>query len=180
VAGGHKTLLFADSPGNLELLGRELDRRGIDNLVFHGEIPIGKRTKAFKERFRRGDCPVMLASFGVTRRGHNIPEADRVILFNRLWSAREEAQSIARLLRPQQTREVLVERIHIKGSIDEYQAQMCAHKSDAARAGLDYGSPQMADAAYEHLETILGRFCEQLAKLRGCQRHDLRKSLQAA
>ena len=39
VAGGHKTLLFADSPGNLELLGRELDRRGIDNLVFHGEIP---------------------------------------------------------------------------------------------------------------------------------------------
>jgi len=93
---------------------------------------------------------------------------------------REEAQSIARLLRPQQTREVLVERIHIKGSIDEYQAQMCAHKSDAARAGLDYGSPQMADTAYEHLETILGRFCEQLAKLRGCQRHDLRKSLQAA
>ena len=89
MAGGHKTLLFADSPGNLELLGRELDRRGIDNLVFHGEIPIGKRTKAFKERFRRGDCPVMLASFGVTRRGHNIPEADRVILFNRLWSARE-------------------------------------------------------------------------------------------
>ena len=82
VAGGHKTLLFADSPGNLELLGRELDRRGIDNLVFHGEIPIRK--------------------------------------------------------------------------------------------------PAVADAAYEHLETILGRFCEQLAKLRGCQRHDLRKSLQAA
>lgn len=42
VAGGHKTLLFADSPGNLEVLGGELDRRGIDNLVFHGEIPIRK------------------------------------------------------------------------------------------------------------------------------------------
>ena len=180
VAGGHKTLVFADSPGYLELLGRELDRRDIGNIVFHGEIPIARRIREFKERFRRGDCPVMLASFGVTRRGHNIPEADRVILTNRLWSAREESQSVARLLRPQQTREVLVERIHIRGSIDEYQAQMCAHKSDAARAGLDYGTPKMADATYEHLETMLGRFCEQIAELKGCRRHELREKLRLA
>lgn len=177
---GHKTLLFADNPGNLALLGGELARRDIGHLRFTGDTPIQERTRRLREEFREGASPVLLASFGVARRGLNIPEADRVILFNRLWSAREESQAIHRALRPGQTKTVVVERLHLAGSIDLYQDQMCAHKADAARAGLDYAAPAMAEASFDHLDTILGRFCESLSEMRGIGRHELKGVLRAA
>jgi len=176
-AAGHKNILFAQNPETLEILARELAARGVESVVFHGKRPIKERTEELNARFRYGDCPNLLASFGVTQRGHNLFQANRAVLYDRQWSYTAEDQAILRLCRPQQTREVVAERLHICGSIDEYQAQMVAFKHEASRCGLDWATPELDDVEFLHLDTILGRFCEDLSKLYGVKRQDLRKVL---
>jgi SNF2 family DNA or RNA helicase len=176
---GKKFILYADGPGVLELLGRHMRERNIETVMFHGKIDIETRTVQLDERFRFGDAPCLLASLGVTQTGLNIPQACVVLFYNRAWAAKTEQQAGGRVLRPQQVQDVLFEYLHLKGSIDEYQAQMVAHKQDAALAGLDWGTPEFDQEDFLHIDTILGRFCEDLAELHGCETHELREKLKA-
>lgn len=177
-AGGHKTLCYVHTPSYAQLLARQLSRQhGIDPLVLHGGIPISKRHKLLRERFKDGDCPTVVATFGVVQAGHNIPQADRIIVGSRDWTAKVERQAIRRALRPETKHEVIVEYPHIRGGADIYQDQMVAMKGDAADAGLDWGTPQYEDTEFLHLDTILGQFCENLAARLGLTRHELREHL---
>lgn len=103
---------------------------------------------------------------GVAQQGLNLPQADRVLQYDRDWTASAEEQGMYRVLRPQQTRPVIVERLHHVGSVDVYQGQMVAFKSCATSAGLDYGEDN-PDAEFLHYETILHRFIENLESLTG-------------
>lgn len=180
-AQGHKTILYADSPAVLDLLANLLRKEhGIDPVVFHGGIPIKKRTREMDRRFRFGDCPVMLATLGVTQAGLNIWQADRAVFYNRSWSAKTEAQALARLLRPQQYRDVEAEFLMLPGGIDTYQAQMVAAKADTLQAGLDWGVPELDDVEFLHLDTLIGRFTERYAEGLGVERHELRKYLESS
>lgn len=167
---GHKTILYARSPDLLERLHRELTERGIEAVTFHGGKSPVKRMRELDSRFRFGPSPVLLASLGVAQKGLNIPQADRVIIYNRSWSSKEERQAIRRVLRSAQLRRVLVEFLHLAGSIDEYQAQMVAFKQDAADAGVDWQRSEYNAADFAHLDTILGRFCTDLPGLRDRRR----------
>ena len=176
-SAGQKTILFASHPQTLEAIGRQLRAHGHNPVIIHGGIPIAQRTKEMDDRFRFGDATEMLATFGTTQAGLNIPQANRAILLNRDWLAKTERQAIGRMLRPQQRREVHVEYLHHPGSIDCYQAQMVAMKSAAADAGLDWGTPQEQGLEFLHLDTLLGRFVEDLGKLLGVKRHEVRDAL---
>jgi hypothetical protein len=179
-AEGHKTILFLDSPGGAELIARHLEARGVGAVVLHGGIPVPERTRLLDSRFRFGGCPNLIATLGTTQTGLNIPQASRAIFLNRSWTAKAEDQALGRLLRPQQKCRVQCEFVHVEGSLDVYQAQMVGHKGDTARAGLDWATPEMDGVEFLHMDTLLGRFAEDLAKLRGCGRHELRKRLAAA
>ena len=72
---------------------------------------------------------------------------------------------------------VAIDYIHLPGSIDDYQAQMVAFKGDAADSGLDWATPQKSNAEFAHLDTILGRFVEDIAALRGMTGTQLRDQL---
>jgi hypothetical protein len=56
---------------------------------------------------------------------------------------------------------------------------MVAHKRDATNAGLDWGTPTLDDVEFLHLDTLLGRFVEDLAWLMGCRTHEVRDRLAA-
>lgn len=159
---GHKTILFAHSPGLLNLLADQLAKRDIAAVRFHGGIPIAQRVADLDRRFRQGDVPVLLASTGACQTGYNIHQADRVIVYDRDWTPKTEQQACARVLRPQQTRPVAIEYLHLEGSIDSYQAQMVAHKAKAVRSGLDEGEDDTSPEDFLHLDTILGRFVEDI------------------
>ena len=174
---GHKIILYAENPGLLDVLGRKLDERGIGNVVFHGKKPIKRRTAELNERFRYGDCPVLLASLGVTQKGLNLWQADEVILLSRSWSATVEEQAIGRPLRPQQTRHVRVRYAHLPGSIDIYKNMLVSFKRDAAHAGLDWATPETEGEEFVHLTTVIYRFVEELAQFRNVERSKLRDAL---
>lgn len=177
---GKKTMLYADNPGVLELLARHLRERGFNPVVFHGKIDIDTRTQDLDENFRFGLSPHCLASLGVTQTGLNIPQASRVLFYNRAWTAKTEKQAGGRVLRPQQADDVMFEYLHLRGSIDEYQAQMVDFKYDSINAGLDWGTPEFEAEDFLHLDTILGRFCEDLENMYGCTGRELRQALVSA
>ena len=175
---GKKTILYAENPGQIDLLHGHLQERGVDAIRFHGKLPISQRTKELNSRFRYGDCPVALTTLGVTQKGLNLWQAEEEILLSRSWSATVEEQAIARTLRPQQKKHVRVRYVHLPGGIDIYKDQLVSFKRDSARAGIDWGTPETEDVEFLHLDTVLGRFAEDVAKLHNVNRWDLRKYLQ--
>src|SRR5690606_17552298 len=103
--------------------------------------------------------------------------ADRVLMGCRDWTYKTEAQAIDRTARPEQLNQVIVEDVHLPGSLDDYQAQMTAHKKDAFHAGLDWATPQKFEDEFLHLDTILERFCRNLEEIRGIESCKLREYL---
>lgn len=176
-AQGHKWILYARSPALLRRLSGELKREGIAAVVFDGTSSARERTQRLDRDFRFGPVPGLLASFGVTQKGLNIPQADRVLFYNREWTAKTEDQAGRRVLRPQQTHDVEFEYCHLIGSIDGYMAQMTAFKQDVCDSGLDWQSAQLYWREFVHLDTILVKFCRELAELRGIPVAHLREAL---
>lgn len=177
----HKTICYAHSPETVELLAREMRRQhGMDPVVLHGGISPAKRHKLLNDRFKHGSAETVLATVGVTQAGLNVPQGDYVLFYDRDWTAKVENQSLARVLRPETDHEVTAEWVHIKGSADEYQSQVVAFKQDCYSAGLDWATPELDSADFVHIDTILGSFVEDLAKLRGMKGYELRKQLRMA
>ena len=157
-AAGHKVVFFAHNPAVLNMFGRLLDDRGISHVLFHGGQTITKRVKDMDKRFREGNAQVLLGSLGCLQTGYNIWQADRAIFYNRSWTPKVEWQAAARLLRPQQTKAVLIEHLELEGSIDLYMRQMVEFKAETCKAGLDYGEDTLDVKDFLHIEAILDQF----------------------
>lgn len=177
VGQGEKVIVLCHSPVIVELFHREMAKRGVDAVRFHGGIPIARRYEAMDKGFRKGGVPLLLGTLQVTQAGMDLPQASRVLFYDRDWSYKAELQALRRALRPQTDHPVVVETVHHAGSIDDYQGQMCSFKKDAFRAGLDWATPELADAEFEHLGTIIGRFLSELAALRGKRSWELQEEL---
>lgn len=177
---GHKIIVYSDTPGQVELIARQLNSRGVRSVPFHGGIPINKRTHALDDEFRFGTAPVLSANILITQNGLNIYQADRALYGCRSWSSSREEQGLARLLRPQQLREVQAEFFHLKGAIDVYQAQMCAMKRDTATAALDFLTPEYDDIEFLHMDAMLDTFVRNLAERAGIDPYRYREVLRAA
>lgn len=174
---GRKTILFASSPDFLAGMRNRLAARGVHAVLYTGKVPVARRAKAMREEFRRGPASTLLCSMQCSQTGLNVPEATDELFYNRRWSPREEDQAEYRAIRPGQKHSVRIRKLHLPGSLDEYQAQMCAFKADSMRAGLDWGTPEFDPQDFQHWLTVLDGFCEGLAALRGVKRTDLRASL---
>lgn len=177
-AAGNKTIAYAHSPETVEMLAADLrTMHGIDSVVLHGGLTAAKRHAMLNDRFKHGSVGTLLATIAVTSAGLNIPQANKVLFYDRDWTSTAEAQALARVLRPETSHPITAEYLHIKGSADEYQAQMVAFKKEAAAVGVDWAVPEMDDVAFEHIDTILGRFVENLAAMRGTKGYLLRQDL---
>ena len=174
---GHKIIVYVRRPQVIAILARELLKNGVQSVSIHGGLDIDARTKDLRENFRLGPVPVLLATLGCTQTGLNIPECDRIVYLSRDWTAKTERQANARALRPQQKKTVVIDYLHHPGSIDDYQAMMSSFKADAADAGLDWASPTKENEEFTHLDTILGRFVENIGLLRGIPSYQMRESL---
>lgn len=176
---GHKTVVFVKNPGMANLVASQLQRRGIEAISFTGETSVTER-RALLKRFRSRDVPVLAATYGVGGTGLNIPEADRALLGARSWTTKEENQARHRLLRPQQTRNVVIETVELPGSLDTYQAMMLRFKHDATNAAVDFLEPQLEEAEFQHMDSIIDDFVSGLAQRHGMTTSDFRRSVRCA
>lgn len=174
---GHKGILYVKSPAAAEMFVRLVRERGVDAIPYHGGMNKKARARLLDERYRFGSASWLVGTLGVTQKGLNLPMADRVLMGCRDWTYKTEAQAIDRTARPEQLNQVIVEDVHLPGSLDDYQAQMTAHKKDAFHAGLDWATPQKFEDEFLHLDTILERFCRNLEEIRGIESCKLREYL---
>ena len=113
--------------------------------------------------------------------GYNIPQANYVLDGDRNWVARAEEQALFRVLRGEQEHKVDAEKVHLCGSIDEYQAQVVAMKADTIGATVDFLVPQLQETEFLHMDAILDRFVADLAARRGFDRpYTFREALKNA
>lgn len=164
---GRKTLCFVEQPMMVNILVRELAKRGVEAVPFHGGIPIMARVKDMNRRFRQGSAPVMVATRSTCQAGYNIPQANYVLSGDRNWVARTEEQALYRVLRGEQKNPVDAEYVHLAGSIDIYQDQTVRMKKDTIGATIDFLVPQLQEAEFLHMDAIFDRFIEDLAARHG-------------
>ncbi len=60
---------------------------------------------------------------------------------------------------------MLVDSLHIKGSIDEYVAQLVSWKEAAANSGLDWGDGVADTQVFRHLDSIIEEFCRDTLEM---------------
>lgn len=176
-----KTLVFVQSPDLAHLLAQRVAGEcGVKPLVIHGGMSIAERYELLRDKYRRGDQAVVMATFGVTQAGLNLPETQSVIMGSRMMTAKAERQAIARALRPETVGDVEVEYVHIGGSSDVYQDQMVRWKGAALDEALDWATPTFEGEEYQHMDTIIGRFVKDVAERRGMKVGEFRDLLKQA
>ena len=158
VAEDRKVIVLAEKPAIVERLMVRLRAAGLDVVPFHGGIPVTKRVESLDKRFREGPAQVLAATKGCLQTGYNLACASAVLFFDRTWTPKTEHQAAARVLRPQQRRDVVIEKLMLRGSIDEYQRQMVDQKALAMASGLDYGAGTPAGTQFRSLDSIFAAF----------------------
>ena len=162
---GFKSILFTESPKVVIRLAKQLNDAGIKTIELHGGVNHKRRSELLNDQFKNGDVSVCLASKGCLNSGENVPQASKIVFYERSWSAKIEAQCFSRVLRQQQVNDVEIVFLHYEGGIDCYQRQMVLHKQDSANAGLDYADPQLVDSEFLHMEKIFYQFIQDLPYL---------------
>ncbi|MEI7749762.1 MAG: DEAD/DEAH box helicase [Candidatus Moraniibacteriota bacterium] len=126
VSSGRKVLVFSQFTQMLDILEKELDKKGIRHLYLSGKT---KNRKELVNEFN-GDAgiPVFLISLKAGGTGLNLVSADNVIIFDPWWNPSVENQAIDRAHRIGQKKTVNVYRLIVKGTIEEKIVQLQAKK----------------------------------------------------
>jgi len=119
-AGGHRVLLFCTMTRVLDVLEEYLTWRGHSFTRLDGATAAHTRGQLVRD-FQAPGCEtfVFLLSVRAGGFGLNLQGADTVVMFDSDWNPQVDTQAQARSHRIGQTRECLVIRLEVQGSIEE-------------------------------------------------------------
>lgn len=115
----HKILIFYASENPAYYIGEALDILQIPHLFFAKSLDAKTRALRLEEFSNEEKYRVMLMDLKQASHGLNVTVADRVFFLTPVWESAVEAQAIKRCHRIGQTREVVVETLVLKGTIEE-------------------------------------------------------------
>ncbi|KSU84445.1 Superfamily II DNA or RNA helicase, SNF2 family [Fictibacillus enclensis] len=115
---GRRVLIFSQFTKMLDLIGRELDTRGLSFFYLDGQTPSMTRVELCN-RFNGGERDMFLISLKAGGTGLNLTGADTVILYDLWWNPAVEEQAADRAHRMGQTQAVQVIKLVARGTIEE-------------------------------------------------------------
>ncbi len=137
VAGtGHRTLVFSQFTGLLDLIQTRLTEAGVEFVRLDGST---RRRGEVIDRFKHGAAPVFLISLKAGGFGLNLTEADYCFLMDPWWNPATELQAIDRTHRIGQTRTVHVYRLIAAHTIEERVLDLQARKAELFASVIDGG-----------------------------------------
>ncbi|CAB9524006.1 CHD3-type chromatin-remodeling factor [Seminavis robusta] len=140
-ADGHKTLLFSQRTGTLDIIQRALMLQDNNMSIFRLDGSFTERCrKDTVDYFQQGMSDVLLLSTGAGGVGLTLTRASRVILFDPSWNPSEDAQVVDRAYRIGQTKEVFVYRLFMAGSVEEKMYERQVDKSGIEKTIFTEGS----------------------------------------
>ena len=136
---GRKAIVFSQWVEPLELLAQVLKKWA--PLLFHGQVPAGKRSSVLEQFCQNPRHHVLLMSYGTGSVGLNLQFANYVFLFDRWWNPAIEDQAINRTHRIGQRSPVFVTRFITEQTIEERIAEVLERKRQLFTELIEQNEP---------------------------------------
>lgn len=154
IANKHKILVFANYLSAIELIGEELDKRGIDFLTMTGST---RNRQELVERFQNDtECKVFILTLKTGGTGLNLTAADMVFIFDPWWNKAAENQAIDRAHRIGQDKKVMSYKLITMNTIEEKILQLQEIKSALFENIISTDSASLKTFSEEDIQFILG------------------------
>ncbi len=139
----HKVIVFSQFTTMLDLIEPFLKRAGYKFTRYDGSMRNDLR-EASLDRLRNDKrTRVLLCSLKCGSLGLNLTAASRVVILEPFWNPFVEEQAIDRVHRINQTRDVVVYRLTIHGTVEERILDLQEAKRKLAKAALEGGKAKM-------------------------------------
>lgn len=115
---GRRVLIFSQFTKMLDIIGRDLARKGIPYFYLDGKTPSSERVELC-DRFNNGEKDLFLISLKAGGTGLNLTGADTVILYDLWWNPAVEQQAADRAHRIGQKEVVQVIKLVAEGTIED-------------------------------------------------------------
>lgn len=151
---GHRTLIFSQFKGMLDIAEKELKALEMTSYKLTGSTSSVDRQEMTKA-FNKGAKDVFLISLRAGGVGLNLTGADTVILIDLWWNPAVEMQAISRAHRIGQKSTVEVYRLITRGTIEEKILELQENKKNLVTTVLD-GNESRSSLSAEEIREILG------------------------
>jgi superfamily II DNA or RNA helicase len=155
IANRHKVLVFANYLGAVELIGEELNNRGIDFVSMTGST---RNRQELVERFQTdANCKVFILTLKTGGTGLNLTAADMVFIFDPWWNKAAENQAIDRTHRIGQSKKVMSFKLITLGTIEEKILKLQEVKSALFENIISSDNASLKSISEEDIQFILGK-----------------------
>ena len=153
VDGGHRVLVFSQFTRMLDLLGEELESRGLSHCRLDGSTA---DRQGVVQRFQTdATIPVFLISLKAGGVGLNLTGADTVIHFDPWWNPAVEDQATDRAHRIGQSRVVTSYKLITRGTVEEKILALQRRKRDVIEATLTGEEAFAGTLNWEEIQELL-------------------------
>ena len=136
--GGHRTTVFSRSRKMLDIIEKVLINRSFKLVRLDGKVNSVKEREHIVKTFQNDDSyNVFLLTAQVGGVGLTLTGADRAVIYDPSWNPSEDNQSIDRIYRIGQKKEVVVYRLITCGSIEEKIYQRQVYKESYIKQTVD-------------------------------------------
>lgn len=133
---GRRVLVFSQFTKMLDLIGRELTRRGLQFFYLDGQTPSEERVEVC-DQFNKGQRNLFLISMKAGGTGLNLTGADTVIMYDSWWNPAVEEQAADRAYRMGQNKDVQVVKLVARGTIEEKMNELQEKKRHLIKELID-------------------------------------------
>ena len=135
----HKFIVFSQFTSMLDLLEPFLKRARLDFVRYDGSMRNDAREASLDSLRHKSSTRVLLCSLKCGSLGLNLTAASRVVILEPFWNPFVEEQAIDRVHRLNQTRDVRVYRLTVKGTVEESIFELQEKKRALAEAAIEGG-----------------------------------------
>ncbi|CCA72471.1 related to DNA repair protein RAD16 [Serendipita indica DSM 11827] len=151
-----KTMVVSQWTSALDLCSDYLRERGISFVTYQGSMNARARTEAVNKFMTKSKVSVMLMSVKCGGVGLNLTRASRVISLDMSWNAATDQQCFDRAHRLGQQREVFIERLTIKDTVEQRMRLIQERKQGLSDAALGEGASSRVRLTIGELATLFG------------------------
>lgn len=135
----HKTIVFSQFTSMLDLMEPHLKHSNIRYVRYDGSMRPDEREASLNSLRKDDKCRVLLCSLKCGSLGLNLTAASRVVIFEPFWNPFVEEQAIDRVHRLNQTVDVKVYRLTVRGTVEARILELQEKKRELAKAAIEGG-----------------------------------------
>jgi SNF2 family DNA or RNA helicase len=155
-----KCVIFSEFTSHLTLIERALTAQNFTFVRIDGTMSLPRRRRVLDALATDPTVTILLASIKAAGQGLNLTAASRAFIMEPMWNPAAEQQAVDRIHRLGQTREVLIKRYQMEGSIEGKIVEIQGRKRALAEVSLErnHGALGRKEVREQHMRELLRMF----------------------